>query len=203
MIPEGVLYLTRLSISSNASGANRMTLRYSLTLLVLLAFLQAPAHGLDESDWETISDVGAYGLIGTALLLPTTRKDWDGLHQATYSIGTAAVVTLAGKALVDEERPDNSDNDSFPSGHTANAFSSATTLHRRYGWRVGFPAYAVATLTGVARERARKHHWYDVVAGAAIGGLSGWYFTSAFNDKVQLVPWVDSKGGGVTVAVRW
>ncbi|RLA58543.1 MAG: phosphatase PAP2 family protein, partial [Gammaproteobacteria bacterium] len=102
-----------------------------------------------------------------------------------------------------EERPDNSDDDSFPSGHTANAFASATTLYRRYGWQAGVPAYAVATLTGVARERSRQHHWYDVVAGAAIGGISGWFFTDAFNDKVQLVPWVDSKGGGVAVSMRW
>jgi hypothetical protein len=42
-----------------------------------------------------------------------------------------------------------------------------------------------------------------VVAGAAIGGVSGWFFTDAFNDKVQLVPWVDSKGGGVVVSMRW
>jgi membrane-associated phospholipid phosphatase len=176
---------------------------HSFVLLVLVSALISPAHALDEDTWKDISDVGAYGLMGTALLLPTARKDWDGLQQAAFSIGSAEVITLVGKSLIDEERPDNSDDDSFPSGHTASAFSSATTLHRRYGWKTGFPAYAVATLTGVARERARKHHWYDVVAGAAIGGLTGWYFTDAFNDKVQLVPWVDSKGGGVALSIRW
>ncbi|MCP5128077.1 MAG: phosphatase PAP2 family protein [Pseudomonadales bacterium] len=156
-----------------------------------------------EDTWKDISDVGVYSLIGTALILPATRKDWEGLRQATYSIGSATGAALLGKALVDEERPNNKDNDSFPSGHTANAFASATTLYRRYGWQTGIPAYAVATLTGVARERAREHHWYDVVAGAAIGGLSGWFFTDAFNEKVQLVPWVEGDSGGVTVSVRW
>jgi hypothetical protein len=184
-------------------GGTNMNFRHSLALLVFLLTLHTPAQGLDEGSWEDISDVGAYGLIGTALLLPTTRKDWDGLRQAAFSIGSAEAITLVGKSLIDEERPDNSDNDSFPSGHTASAFSSATTLHRRYGWKTGFPAYAVATLTGVARERARKHHWYDVVAGAAIGGLTGWYFTDTFSNQVQLVPWVDSKGGGVALSMRW
>jgi membrane-associated phospholipid phosphatase len=170
-------------------------------LLALLA--TGPAHALSDNDWEDISDIGAYGLLGTALLLPLVRDDREGVYQAAYSIGSAIGITLVGKALVDEERPDDSDNDSFPSGHTANAFASATTLHRRYGWQTGFPAYAVATLTGVARERARKHHWYDVLAGAVIGSATGWFFTDAVNDQVQLVPWVDSTGGGVTLSMRW
>lgn len=171
----------------------------SLLMVVLSTSVRADSEGT----WEDISDIGAYGLIGTALLLPLARDDKEGALQALYSIGSAEGISIIGKALVDEERPDNSDNDSFPSGHTAGAFSSATTLHRRYGWKTGFPAYAVATLTGVARERARKHHWYDVVAGAVIGGATGWFFTDAVNDKVQLVPWVDSNGGGISVSMRW
>lgn len=171
--------------------------------LLLLSLPQSYAHAWSDNTWEDISDVGAYGLIATSLILPSTREDWEGLRQAAYSVVTATGVAAVGKALVDEERPDNSDNDSFPSGHTANAFAAATTLHRRYGWEVGFPAYAVATLTGVARERARKHHWWDVVAGAAIGSAAGWYFTDAFDNKVQLVPWVDSAGAGLNVSMRW
>jgi membrane-associated phospholipid phosphatase len=180
-----------------------MSFRQFLLPLLLLCAQVPPSFALDESDWEDISDVGVYGLIGTALLLPSARKDWDGLQQAAYSIGSGAAVALVGKTLIDSERPDESDDDSFPSGHTTNAFSSATTLHRRYGWKTGLPAYAIATITGVARERARKHHWYDVVAGAVIGTASGWYFTEAFNDQVQLVPWVSSKGGGVRLSMRW
>jgi membrane-associated phospholipid phosphatase len=178
-------------------------LRFLLLLFMLAWGTSPPVGAASEDTWKDISDVGAYSLLGTALILPAAREDWEGFRQAAYSIGAAAGVTLIGKALVDEERPNNKDDDSFPSGHTTNAFSSATTLYRRYGWQIGAPAFAVATLTGVARERAREHHWYDVVAGAAIGGLSGWFFTDAFNDKVQLVPWIDSDGGGVSVSMRW
>jgi membrane-associated phospholipid phosphatase len=177
---------------------------HHICILFSLLMLGNPAAKANNEDtWADISDVGAYGVIATALLLPGTRKDWTGLRQAAYSIGTATVTAQIGKALIDEERPDNSDDDSFPSGHTANAFASATTLHRRYGRKNGFPAKAVATYNGVARERARKHHWYDVLAGAVIGGASGWFFTDAFDSKVQMVPWVDSKGGGVALSMRW
>jgi len=180
-----------------------MKIRYLFLLSILALHTHTPANAWSDKTWEDISDVGAYGLIGTALIVPTTREDWEGLRQATYSIGASLGVVLVGKALIDEERPDDSDNDSFPSGHTASAFSSATTLHRRYGWEVGFPAYAVATLTGVARERARKHYWWDVLAGAAIGSASGWYFTDALDGNVQLVPWVDSKAAGLSASMRW
>ena len=180
-----------------------MKIPYLFLLSLLALHAHTPANAWSDKTWDDISGVGVYSLVGTALILPSTRKDWEGLRQAAYSMGTALGVTTVGKALIDEERPDDSDDDSFPSGHTANAFAAATTLHRRYGWEVGFPAYAVATLTGVARERSREHYWWDVLAGAAIGSASGWYFTDAFDSNVQLVPWVDSKGAGLSVSLRW
>jgi membrane-associated phospholipid phosphatase len=180
-----------------------MNSRFLYMLFFLLMLVNPSANAISDNSWDDISNIGAYGLIGTALILPSAREDWQGFRQAAYSIGSATVIAQIGKALVHEERPDGSDNNSFPSGHTANAFASATTLQRRYGWQTGVPAYAVATLTGVARERARKHHWYDVLAGAVIGGSTGWFFTDALDDRVQLVPWVDSRSGGVVVSMHW
>ena len=175
-----------------------------LLATMLLAFgVTAPAHAISNNTWDDISTYTELSLLGVALAAPIVQDDWEGEGQAALSIGSAIGIATLGKALIHEQRPDNSDNNSFPSGHTSIAFSSATTLYRRYGWQIGFPAYAVAALTGTARVAARKHHWYDVVAGAAIGTGTGWIFTDAFNDKVQLSPWVDSTGGGVVVAVRW
>ncbi|HFB65795.1 MAG TPA: phosphatase PAP2 family protein [Aeromonadales bacterium] len=175
-----------------------------IAFVFLFALLVIPnAHALSKKTWDDISNYSVFTLTGTALILPASRSDWQGFRQALYSIGAAEGGALLGKTLFPERRPDGSDNKSFPSGHTANAFASATTLNRRYGWKYGFPAYALATLTGVARVKADKHHWYDVVAGATIGSLSGWYFTDAFDDKVQIVPWVDSKGAGVSFAMQF
>lgn len=179
-------------------------MKKQLILTCLLSLGISPvAHAVSNNTWEDISDVGLYSLIGSALVLPTARSDWDGLRQAGYSLAAAEGVALLGKAAIDRQRPDNSDNDSFPSGHASVAFASATTIHLRYGWQYGLPAYAVATLTATARVEADKHHWSDVIAGAAIGGISGWLFTDAFDENVQLVPWADSKSVGITTVARW
>ena len=179
-----------------------MNLRISVSLLTLLLLpLSANASGSDN--WETFSDVGAYGLVGVALLLPVYKDDWDGFKQAGYSVVTASGASLAGKSLIDAERPDESGNDSFPSATTANAFAAATTLNLRYGWEVGFPAYGIAALVGAGRVQADKHYWKDVFAGALIGSLAGWAFTDAFDDSVQIVPWAGRYEAGLTVSINW
>ncbi len=181
-----------------------MKSRYLLVLFLLALGVNPSAEaGPSKHTWDNISDVGAYGLVGSALVIPAVREDWRGAGQAALSIGVATGVSQGFKSVIHARRPDNSDDKSFPSGHASLAFASATTLHRRYGWEFGFPAYALATLTGVARVKADKHYWYDVVAGAGIGITSGWYFTDAFNNKVQLVPWVNSKGAGMMVRAAW
>jgi len=172
-----------------------------VSLLLLVCFDQANAAS--HKTWEDISNVGVASLLGASVAVPLIRSDRQGLYQAAYSIGAGEGVAILGKALIKEDRPDHSDNNSFPSGHTTVAFASATSLYKRYGWQTGLPAYAVATLTGSARVASKKHHWWDVVAGAAIGTASGWYFTDAFSKNVAVVPWVDSKGAGVQVSMRW
>ncbi len=175
-----------------------------LLVTFLLSLLTSPAaNAVSNNTWADISDVGVIALAGSALVLPVARDDWEGARQAAYSLGTAEGIALLGKATIHEERPDHSDNNSFPSGHSAVAFASATTMYKRYGWEVGMPAYALATLTASARVAARKHHWYDALAGAVIGSSSGWFFTDAFNNKVQIIPWADSKGAGIEASVAW
>ncbi|MDT8282882.1 MAG: phosphatase PAP2 family protein [Gammaproteobacteria bacterium] len=182
-----------------------MKSRYPIITALLMSGVSSSTNAISNDGWANISDVGAYTLLGSALILPVTRDDWQGFRQAGYSIVTAEGVALLGKAVVHEERPDNSDNNSFPSGHSSLAFASATTMYLRYGWQAGMPAYALATLTAGTRVAARKHFVWDVVAGAAIGSASAWLFTDAFNDKVQLNPWIDTdgKGGGLDLTMRW
>jgi len=180
----------------------KLNFRQSAIFLTLLC-ASFSAQASNSGNWETFSNIGAYGLVGLALAAPAYKDDWAGFKQAGYSIVTASGVGLVGKSLVNEERPDKSGNDSFPSNHSANAFAAATTLNRRYGWEYGFPAYGVATLVGVGRVKADKHYWKDVLAGAVIGVSSGWVFTDAFDDKVQVVPWAERNGAGLTASISW
>lgn len=79
------------------------------------------------------------------------------------------VAVTALKSAVGRTRPDGSDARSFPSGHTSGAFTISTILSRRHGWKVGIPAYGLATFTAIARMEDNRHYFSDVVAGAAIG----------------------------------
>jgi len=93
---------------------------------------------------------------------------------------------------------------SFPSGHTATAFAAATSILDRRGAGEGIPALALASFVGVARIKADKHHWYDVLAGAAIGSASGLLITRHQRpDAPKVFAWGDFHSAGVTYAARF
>lgn len=72
--------------------------------------------------------------------------------------------------------------DSFPSGHTATAFSIATVFAMQYKDKPAVPiiSYSVASLVGLSRLTEHKHWASDVFAGAVIGYLCGRQVVSSF-----------------------
>ncbi|SHL46667.1 PAP2 superfamily protein [Chitinophaga jiangningensis] len=106
-------------------------------------------------------------------------KGWHNLRDRTIILGLAAIINASTVGFVKrqtgEMRPDGSNNLSFPSGHTANAFASAEFLRQEYKdvspW-IGIAGYAVATATGAMRMYNNRHWLSDVVAGAGFGILS-------------------------------
>jgi membrane-associated phospholipid phosphatase len=74
---------------------------------------------------------------------------------------------------VGRERPNGQDDKSFPSGHTSNSFALAAVAERHYGWKVGVPAYILASVVGASRIQQDKHYLSDVVAGATLGYIVG------------------------------
>ena len=111
------------------------------------------------------------------------------------SVGVAYVGKTALKAMINEERPDHSDNKSFPSGHAAMAFAAARSIDKEFRqdciW-IPIAGYAAATAIGIERVASDRHHWYDVVAGAAVG-----------YGAAELTWWLSDKllGKGSNVAV--
>ncbi|MEO5612561.1 MAG: phosphatase PAP2 family protein [Sphingomicrobium sp.] len=149
------------------------------------------------------SDIVRDGLIIAALGAPAVQGDWDGSGQAALAIGGTFAVTEGLKRAFPEERPDHSNDKSFPSGHTSTSFAAAASLEKRYGWKAGLPAHAVALFVAVARVEANKHFVHDVVVGAAIGEAAGWLITKRRDDRVQWLPWGDAHGGGATLSYRF
>ncbi|WP_310560875.1 phosphatase PAP2 family protein [Flavobacterium sp.] len=86
------------------------------------------------------------------------------------------IAVYAMKNAVGAERPDQSDNLSFPSGHTAMAFTNASLLYYEYKdsnlWYAS-SGFLFATATGILRIANNKHYTSDVLAGAGIGLASG------------------------------
>ena len=161
---------------------------------------------------RTSTDVLAIALPAAALVGTLCVQDWKGLIQGVETAAACAGATLILKYAVKEKRPDGSDYHSFPSGHTSVSFASAAYLQRRYGWKFGGPAYALSCYVAWGRVYSKKHHWYDVLAGAAIGAGSAYIFTRpwAKEHNLQIAPtatpatvWNPSPSMGVYVAFNF
>jgi hypothetical protein len=105
------------------------------------------------------------------------------------------------KFAVGRSRPDDSDKLSFPSGHTASAFATATVLERRFGWKVGIPAYALGGYIAASRMADNRHHLSDVLVGAAIGIAAGRTVTFG-SGKTAFDMGVSPAAGGVAVTFK-
>lgn len=139
----------------------------------LSAFFRSATPGFNSplDDYTQYSPAAV--MIGLKAFGYEGRSSWGRmLVSDAFSFGGMFVTVKGLKYIVGRERPDGSDFHSFPSGHSAVAFMSATMLHKEYGWRspwFSIGGYTVAALTGVSRL-ARNEHWMsDVVTGAAIG----------------------------------
>ncbi|MDE6631936.1 MAG: phosphatase PAP2 family protein [Muribaculaceae bacterium] len=154
---------------------------------------------------RTSTDVVAVTLPAAALAATLIQQDWEGLKEGAFTAAATAGATLILKYTIKEKRPDFSNTHSFPSGHTSVTFAAATFIGRRYGWKWSIPAYALSTYTACGRVYGRKHHWWDVAAGAAIGAASAMVFTHPYMRKheVALVPAVSETSAGVVLGFRF
>ena len=87
----------------------------------------------------------------------------------------AGGIVQGTKMVSNRERPDYSNNFSFPSGHTETAFVAAEFLYQEYKSKsvwISIGGYSAATFVGAARVYKNRHWVSDVVAGAGIGILS-------------------------------
>jgi membrane-associated phospholipid phosphatase len=114
-----------------------------------------------------------YGLNAFGVQGKNNVRDRTIIYGTSMMITSALVVPL--KHIVKEERPDQSNTFSFPSGHTAIAFASAQFMFREYkdtDFLLAISGYSLAMFTGVYRMLNDRHWFGDVVGGAGFGILS-------------------------------
>jgi membrane-associated phospholipid phosphatase len=136
----------------------------------------------------------SYWVAGMISKNKTLKK--DALF-ALESFAISQTLTFGIKAISKKPRPHEADstlislknakNSSFPSGHTAESFVTATSLLLiTHKWYVAVPAFAWAGLVGYSRLYLGVHYPVDVFAGALIGSGSAWL-------SYKLNKWMHSK----------
>ncbi len=176
----------------------------NIAWISLLVFLLATTNitNAEESNTEKTGDILLFLVPATAYGTTFCLHDKKGRKQFYKSFFTNLVITYGLKISINKERPDGSDNDSFPSRHTSAVFQGADFIHKRYGWKYAIPAYIGSIFVGYSRVHADKHYTEDVLAGAAIGFVSGYWLTTPFKE-VSVSPMLNNARYGLTITKRW
>jgi hypothetical protein len=147
--------------------------------------------------------VGALGGIAGGMYMWGELTHDDHKSETGFLAAEAAVnsltVTYALKYTLGRERPLTNDyrgnfwsgGDSFPSEHSAAAWSIASVVAHEYpGVLTQVLAYGTATAVSLARVDAKQHFPSDVLIGSAIGWLSGEIVYRAHHDpELGGSPW--------------
>jgi membrane-associated phospholipid phosphatase len=174
-------------------------------LLFLLTFIFSLSIVKAQNKTITTSgDILQYALPAAALGSTFLWKDdqTKPTLQFAKAYGTSLALSFALKYAVLKPRPDGTNNYSFPSAHSSNAFSGASFIQRRYGWKYGIPSYLLASFVGYSRIQAKKHDGWDVLAGATIGIGTSYLFTKPYS-KTKVDVSMNRVEGGYLVGFNW
>ena len=161
------------------------------------AIENTPVFGSTEDAIEAsdnLKSATTFAMVGTALAVPNGEGAWEWKpERLLLEFGAVQVnnlLTNGLKSATGRERPDGSDNRSFPSGHASQAFTRATLACRNVdqipslsnGWRVTLKTSfrVIAAGTAWARVEGGKHYPSDVLVGAALGNFVAIFVHDAF-----------------------
>lgn len=133
-------------------------------------------HQQMSADLASAGDILGSGFTTAAIIAGQYYWDSYPYHWQSHARAFAweAVSVTILKYSFGKQRPGNRNNYvSFPSGHTATAFATATSLTYAYGWKAGLITYPVAAMVGASRMADDMHWLSDVVAGAFLGVMIG------------------------------
>jgi membrane-associated phospholipid phosphatase len=206
---------TKSLFTGSVNTISRVPSRSSLSIMALGAAAAAGTHAVDTSTTRVFAGetelrrtfqpgavLGGTPLqmgaafatyaIGRALHKPCAARLGADLVQAQV---LAQGLSFAIKSAANRTRPDGN-RYSFPSGHTTVSFASATILQRHFGWKVGIPAYAVASYVAASRVQMKRHYVSDVTFGAALGIVAGRSVPIGRAGRLVITPVASSGGAG-------
>lgn len=169
----------------------------------LSGFLPATAGAEHIGNEERVGDVLQIAIPVAAYATTFYLDDEAGRMQLYKSFATTVGSVFALKYAVKTKRP-NGYGQSFPSAHTATAFSGAAFVQRRYGWRYGLPLYLSAGYVGWSRIYSDHHYPRDVYAAAALAIAVNCFFVEKRQADDPLVSvWSDGRSLGLAVNGHW
>ena len=153
---------------------------------------QVPRAGL-RADWWSGGDVGHRARSGQ------TRPGGARRAGPAASTDRHADDHLRVEVSIRRDRPDGTSGYAFPSGHASTTFATASVLEAHFGWKVGVPAYALATYVAASRLHENRHYLSDVVFGGALGMAAGRSATRHGRHHFALAPLAVPGGLGVVL----
>jgi PAP2 superfamily protein len=157
----------------------------------------APGKYIGDTPEQIVLSLGTYAF-GRAFDEPKVSHLGMDLIQA--QILTELLVEPI-KFATGRQRPDASNHQSFPSGHAAVTFATATVIERHLGWRKSVIGYAIASYVAASRLHDNRHYLSDVIFGAAVGTIAGRTVVHHPADYWTIAP-VSVPGGVALVVTR-
>ena len=130
---------------ARAADGGRTRRTRLVAALLFAALILSGGEAAAGDALETYADIAQYAIPSVAGAISLAKRDGAGFVQLGVGTGVTFGVTRALKYGINSERPNGGDH-SFPSGHASGAFSGASYLHYRYGWKWGLPAYVAASV---------------------------------------------------------
>jgi PAP2 superfamily len=170
--------------------------------VALLAICAASASRADGH--SRAGDVLSVALPAGVAAQALWRDDREGLLQFGESLAVTLIGTELLKRTTHVERPDHSNDRSFPSGHASRAFAAAAYVQRRDGFEAAWPWYLGATYVGWTRVHADRHRWGDIAGSAALSVASAWWLVTPARERgVSVLPMLAPGRVAVEIQAAW
>ncbi len=194
-------------------GAGAAALTHPLDDNVNQHFMESTSGGAFWAPGKYIGSLpvqvgAAVGLYAVGRYVLPHAKDAPRTNKASHlgfdmlrALILSEALTQGIKVTVRRDRP-TGECCSFPSGHAADAFATASVLERHLGYRGAWPTLVIAGYVAASRLHDNRHFLSDVMFGSALGVASGWTVVGRHGRSNYAVVPVATPGGVMVSVTR-